>query len=192
MPRRDGHGAPAPRILLLPGWLNSGPEHWQTRWERTHGDRRVEQHDWEAPRRGDWIARLEDEVLAASGPVAFAAHSLGCHLAAAWAASSRHADRVVAALLVAPPDLLRPDLPQPLVSWRRPLATGPLPFPAIVAASTDDPFCAFPEAQRLAAAWDAACIDLGPLGHVNSDSNLGDWPDGRRMLDSLLQRSRHN
>ncbi|RZI94330.1 MAG: alpha/beta hydrolase, partial [Rubrivivax sp.] len=34
------------RVLLLPGWQNSGPDHWQSRWERLHGDERVEQHDW--------------------------------------------------------------------------------------------------------------------------------------------------
>jgi hypothetical protein len=58
------------RILLLPGWQNSGPGHWQTLWESVHGDRRVEQHEWMRPLRGDWSARLEEEVLAAPGPVA--------------------------------------------------------------------------------------------------------------------------
>jgi predicted alpha/beta hydrolase family esterase len=39
----------APRILILPGWQNSGPDHWQTRWERVYGYQRVEQHDWMRP-----------------------------------------------------------------------------------------------------------------------------------------------
>ena len=47
-------------VLILPGWQNSGPDHWQSRWERKHGYVRVEQHDWQRPLRGDWIARLED------------------------------------------------------------------------------------------------------------------------------------
>lgn len=184
--------SPTPRVLILPGWLGSGSGHWQTRWERAYGDVRVEQHDWQTPRRGDWIARLEDQMLAEPGPAALVAHSLGCHLVAAWAASSRRTHQAVCALLVAPPDLQRADLPAPLTSWRRPLSAAPLPFPATVAASTNDPFCAFPEAQRLAAAWGAECVDLGPHGHVNSDSGLDDWPDGRRLLEALLQRSRHN
>ena len=50
-------------VLILPGWQNSGPGHWQSRWELAHGYQRVEQHDWLRPLRGDWIARLE-EVLA--------------------------------------------------------------------------------------------------------------------------------
>ena len=33
-------------ILLLPGWQNSEPAHWQSRWEAQHGYQRVEQHDW--------------------------------------------------------------------------------------------------------------------------------------------------
>ena len=53
-----------PAILLLPGWQNSDPSHWQSRWEAVHGDRRVEQHEWMRPLRGDWSARLEEEVLA--------------------------------------------------------------------------------------------------------------------------------
>lgn len=54
---------PAASIFLLPGWLNSGPSHWQSRWEHLHGYTRVDQHDWQRPLRGDWIARLEEEVL---------------------------------------------------------------------------------------------------------------------------------
>ncbi|MBI5907735.1 MAG: alpha/beta hydrolase, partial [Burkholderiales bacterium] len=39
-------------VLLLPGWQNSGPDHWQSLWERVHGYQRVEQHDWMRPLRG--------------------------------------------------------------------------------------------------------------------------------------------
>ena len=48
--------------IIQPGWNNSGPEHWQSRWEARHGHRRVEQDDWLWPRRGDWMARLEDAL----------------------------------------------------------------------------------------------------------------------------------
>ena len=76
---------PSPTILLLPGWQNSGPAHWQSRWEALYGDQRVEQHDWMRPLRGDWVARLEDVLLSQSGPCILVAHSLGCILTAAWA-----------------------------------------------------------------------------------------------------------
>ena len=72
-------------VLILPGWQNSGPEHWQSRWETLHGYCRVDQHDWVTPKRGDWMARLEEVVLGCNGPVALVAHSLGCILTAAMA-----------------------------------------------------------------------------------------------------------
>ncbi|MGE0072434.1 MAG: RBBP9/YdeN family alpha/beta hydrolase [Thiomonas sp.] len=181
-----------PRVLLLPGWLGSGPGHWQRRWQAVYADTLVEQADWVTPRRGDWIARLEDVIVAQPGTVALAAHSLGCHLVAAWAASSRHVHRVACALLVAPPDLQRPDLPQALLPWRRPLTSLPLPFVASVAYSADDPYACTTASRQLAATWGAHAIDLGRCGHVNADSALGDWPQGRELLDALLQRVRHN
>ena len=90
----------ATTVLLLPGWQNSGPKHWQTLWEQRHGYRRVEQHDWERPLRGDWMARLEEVLLESETPAVLVAHSLGCQLVAAWAGHSRHSARVAGALLV--------------------------------------------------------------------------------------------
>ena len=104
-------------VLILPGWQNSGPEHWQSRWEALHGFRRVDQHDWMTPRRGDWIARLEDVILGCDGPVVLVAHSLGCILTAAWAQVSRSTGRVQGALLVAPGDPEREELRGVLPSW---------------------------------------------------------------------------
>ena len=180
-----------PRILLLPGWLGSGDDHWQRRWAALYGDTVVEQADWDLPRRGDWVARLEDVILAQAEPVALVGHSLGCHLIDAWVGSSRHADRVACALLVAPPDLHGSTLPAALHPWRRPLAQPPLPFPATVAASTDDPYCRYGAAKRLAERWGASCVDLGACGHVNADSGLGDWPHGRSLLNDLIRLGGH-
>ena len=84
----------SPRILLLPGWQDSGPTHWQSRWEALHGDTRVQQHDWMWPKRGDWMMQLEEAVLADPRPAVLVAHSLGCQLVAAWASHSRHTARV--------------------------------------------------------------------------------------------------
>ncbi|GAP35079.1 RBBP9/YdeN family alpha/beta hydrolase [Piscinibacter sakaiensis] len=172
-------------MLLLPGWLDSGPTHWQSRWEALHGDRRVVQADWVWPRRGDWMARLDEVLLDEPAPVALVAHSLGCLLVAAWAAHSRHTARVRAALLVAPPDIEREDAPPQIATWR-PVPRGPLPFPSRVVVSSDDPYAARPRAQALADAWGSGVVDVGPRGHLNGDSGLGDWPEGRRLLDALL------
>ncbi|WP_198970593.1 RBBP9/YdeN family alpha/beta hydrolase [Xylophilus sp. ASV27] len=173
-----------PTVLLLPGWQNSGAGHWQTEWEQVHGDQRVQQHDWMRPLRGDWSARLEEVVAEAPGPVLLAAHSLGCILVAWWAAHTRHAHRVQGALLVAPGDVERPDLAAQIPGWA-PIARQALPFPAVLVASRNDPYCGFERAQALAAGWGARCIDHGERGHINAESGLGIWPEGRAMLQSL-------
>ena len=129
----------SPPVLLLPGWLDSGAEHWQSRWERLFGYRRVQQADWVWPRRGDWMARLDEVLLEVERPALLAAHSLGCHLVAAWAAHSRHTARVQGALLVAPPDTEREDAPPQLHGWA-PMVRTALPFPSIALLSRDYKF----------------------------------------------------
>ncbi len=184
----------ATTIFTLPGWLNSPPAHWQSLWETTFGDVRVQQHDWDTPLRGDWITRLEDTVqnhLAkhAQNPearIAFAAHSLGCHLVAAWAALSPNVHRVTGALLVAPPDPSILDLPPQLHSWKKPVLNR-LPFKTTLVASTRDPFCSFTAAESLAASWGSRMVSAGPIGHINADSGLKDWSTGRAMLMELAQ-----
>ncbi|MGA0571939.1 RBBP9/YdeN family alpha/beta hydrolase [Variovorax sp. VNK109] len=174
-------------VLILPGWQNSGPTHWQSLWEVKHGFRRVEQHDWMRPLRGDWIARLEEVVLSCDEPAVLVAHSLGCIQAAAWAAHSKNTARVKAALLVAVPDVEREDLREVLPGWS-PIARGKLPFHAEIVASTDDPYGGLDKAGLLAAAWGADLVSIGPRGHINSGSGLADWPEGFAMLDALMQR----
>jgi predicted alpha/beta hydrolase family esterase len=171
-------------VLILPGWQGSGPGHWQTLWEELHGDLRVLQSDWDLPLRGDWICQLEEAALAHPGPLLLAAHSLGCHLAAGWAARSRQAARVAGALLVAPPDLERPDLPPALHTWRG-HGLQSLPFPAHLLSSSDDPYCSAPRAAAIAQAWGARHTEIGALGHLNAASGLRDWPQGRAWLTAL-------
>jgi predicted alpha/beta hydrolase family esterase len=173
------------RVLILPGWQNSGPDHWQSRWERLHGFVRVQQSDWQHPLRGDWMARLEEAVLEDPAPVALVAHSLGCQLVAAWAAHSAHTRRVAAALLVAPPDTARADTPPQLSSWRR-VPQTPLPFPAQVLFSSDDPFCSPGRAQAMSAGWQVPAHSEGARGHLNAASGLGDWPEGLARLRALV------
>jgi len=177
----DAGAAP---VLLLPGWLDSGPGHWQSRWEALHGHRRVEQDDWLWPRRGDWMARLDEVLLDDTAGVVLVAHSLGCQLVAAWAAHSGHTNRVHAAFLVAPPDTEREDMPPNLFNWR-PIVRQRLPFASLVVTSSDDPFCAGPRAARMAADWGSGLVQIGARGHINGESGLGDWPEGLDLLKRL-------
>lgn len=171
-------------VLLLPGWQGSGQGHWQSRWERRHGFQRVEQHDWQRPLRGDWTARLQEVVLAQPKPVLLVAHSLGCHLAAWWAAHSPATARVAGALLVAPPDIERDDNRQQIPGWSPP-ARERLPFRSIVVASSDDPFGGLDNARQLAADWGSQLHEVGACGHINADSGLGNWDEGLALLDDL-------
>jgi predicted alpha/beta hydrolase family esterase len=174
-------------ILILPGWQNSGPEHWQSRWEAQHAFQRVDQHDWMRPQRGDWIARLEDVILGLDGPVVLVAHSLGCILAAAWAQVSRSTGRVQGALLVAPGDTEREELRELLPTWS-PIARQRLPFPSTLVGSRNDPYCRFERAQGLAESLGSHFIDLGERGHINSESGLGDWPEGLGLLNRFTDK----
>ena len=170
------------RVLTVPGWHGSDETHWQSRWEALYGYRRVEQHDWQRPLRGDWNARLEEEILAGEGaPAVLVAHSLGCALVASWAAHSRNTRPVRAALLVAPPDVESDALRQQLHGWT-PLARQRMPFICTVIASSDDPYCTLSSAKAFADAWGAAFVDVGAQGHLNSASGLGDWPQGHAYL----------
>ena len=174
-------------VLVLPGWQNSGLDHWQSRWEAAHGYQRVQQHDWQRPLRGDWTARLEDVVLACDEPAVLVAHSLGCLLVAAWAAHSQLTHRIRGALLVAPGDPQREELVGTLGSWT-PIAQDHLPFPSLLLGSQDDPYCSFTRAQAFASAWGSQFMDYGHSGHINADSGLGDWPQGHAFLTQLAGR----
>jgi predicted alpha/beta hydrolase family esterase len=173
-------------VLLLPGWQGSGPEHWQMRWAKVHGYSVVDQNDWQRPRRGDWLARLDEVVIDAPSPVVLVAHSLGCILVSAWAVFSRHTAKVRAALLVAPGDVAQPGLQEVLPGWL-PIEGRPLPFRSIVVGSDNDPYCSAERAQQLARNWSAHWVGLGAAGHINADSSLGDWPQGHALLQTLLK-----
>ena len=187
--------AQAPDVLFLPGWQNSGPAHWQSRWEALQPAPfhfvRVEQSDWMRPLRGDWMIQLEEAILAAPGPVLLAAHSLGCMLTAAWAEHSQNTHRVIGALLVAPGDPEREELRAALKSWA-PVVRKPLPFKSILLGSENDPYCDFARAQGFAQSWGCQFVNTGARGHINAESGLGDWPEGLQFLEQVhSEQQRH-
>jgi predicted alpha/beta hydrolase family esterase len=178
----------APLVLVIPGLGGSGPEHWQTHWEARYPRHvRVNQRDWDAPDRQAWLAALRDALAAATEPAVLVAHSLGCALVA-HAASCPFVARIAAALLVAPADVDSPDCTPPETRGFAPMPLGPLPFPATVVASEDDPYVSLARARAFAAAWGALFVDAGARGHLNAASGLGDWPEGRRLFAALLAR----
>jgi serine hydrolase len=171
-------------VLILPGLHNSGPDHWQSRWEAAHGSfRRVIQADWDRPRCADWVARLDEEVRAAPDAV-LVAHSSSCALVAHWA-SGRPSGRVRGALLVAPSDPEAPSYPKEPTGFA-PMPMQRLPFATVVVASTDDFFVTADRAKSFADAWGSRFVNIGDAGHINSQSGLGDWPFGLALLEDLI------
>jgi uncharacterized protein len=172
--------------LILPGLGNSGPEHWQTHWEKIFSARRVMQNDWENPQLQDWLVELDQKIEACTEPVCLIAHSLGVALVAHWGMTRKN-EKVRAAFLVAPSDVDSPDNTPESVRNFAPMPLQLLPFKTTVVASRNDPFISVSRAELFAKSWGATFADIGNLGHINADSQLGDWPQGQRLLESLLQ-----
>jgi hypothetical protein len=175
-----------PRALILPGLYNSGPDHWQTRWEAADPSfQRVNQQEWEKPVLSDWIATLDAAVQAAGKDVVLVAHSSACVLVAAWSQLPKR--RVRGALLVAPSDTESPAYPKGPQGFA-PMPLGRIPFQSIVVVSSDDPYVSMERAAEFARAWRSTLIGVGAVGHIGEKSGLGSWPQGQAILAKLLQR----
>jgi predicted alpha/beta hydrolase family esterase len=175
-------------FVILPGIDGSDNMHWQSRWEDAWGDRavRIAPASWSEPQLDDWVAAVQrayDDAHSRDDDVVLVAHSLGCWTAAAWLAAGGSA---AAALLVAPPDTQHPTFPARAGTFQA-VQTQPLPCPALLIASTDDPYCTADRSRTFAAAWNADLHLVDSAGHLNSTSNLANWPLGRKLLNGLLE-----
>jgi predicted alpha/beta hydrolase family esterase len=170
--------------LMVPGLWDSGPEHWHTHWEKQDPRfARVLQRDWDAPERNEWVRTLDDAVHQAGPGVVLAAHSLGCATVVHWAGLPGR--KVRGALLVAPADVDGAGFPLEARGFAT-MPLKPLPFPSILVASTDDSYLSLERARLFAEAWGSRLVEVGAKGHLNSASGLGEWPEGRALLDELL------
>jgi predicted alpha/beta hydrolase family esterase len=173
------------QILIIPGLGGSGPEHWQSHWERSYPEAtRVEQSDWDRPVRSQWIRRLTAAIEDAPGSI-LVGHSLGCALIA-HAAAQRPDLAIAGALLVAPADVDRAGRVSPHVGEFAPMPVGRLPFRTVVVASTNDHYMTAERARLLAGAWGATFVNVGRCGHINVPSGFGPWPAGERILSELM------
>lgn len=173
--------------LILPGLGNSGPEHWQSCWERRDATCiRVMQDEWDAPKCADWVARLDETVATYDAPLVLVGHSSACALVAHWArsASSSGMLRVRGALLVAPSDPEGAHYPKG-PSGFGPVPVGPLPFTSIVVTSDDDEYVSLERATQYATGWCSRLVVLPGAGHINVAAGFGEWPEGFALLDSL-------
>jgi predicted alpha/beta hydrolase family esterase len=172
-------------VLVLPGWKNSGPAHWQSIWEDRFPEwRRVQQQNWLHPQRGAWVDALQRAVAASERPLLLVAHSLGCITVAHWAAQ-HGGGRIAGALLVAPADVERSAVAASLRGFA-PIPRRALPFPSLLVASDNDPACQAWRAAGFAQDWGSEFRLLPGAGHINADSRLGDWNEGLGLLDGWL------
>jgi uncharacterized protein len=175
-------------ILIIPGWTNSGPDHWQTRWEaKLKTARRVEQADWHTPMLGDWVGRIIEEVAKAARPAVLVAHSCGVQ-AAVHAAHKLPAGMVAGAFLVSAPDPDATDIWPMKQGGFAPVPLVPLPFPSILVASSNDPYCSLGRARGFAASWSSTLIEAGEAGHLNTSSGHGPWPEGLMQFGWFLKK----
>lgn len=184
-------------ILIVPGWTNSGPDHWQSRWQRQMKTaRRIEQADWERPMIADWVRTIVAAARDGTRPAVLIAHSCGVP-AVVHAAPQLAGSRVKGAFLVSPPDLDPSSMPWPTDDghlWPAeeggfaPVPTAPLGFPGLVIASRNDPFVRLERAKEFALDWGCDFADAGDSGHINTASGHGPWPEGLLKLGQFLKR----
>lgn len=180
----------AVRYLIVPGWQGSGDDHWQSHWQRSlPNSARVEQLDWLAPRREEWVAALERQIVADPRPAILIAHSLGCVTVARWAAQAATASirRVRGALLVAPADVERPNCPEALRNFA-PITRQVLPFPSQLVGSDNDSAASAARAIELARDWGSEVAILSGAGHINVKSGHQRWDQGFAYLFRLQSR----
>ncbi|NWL13949.1 alpha/beta hydrolase [Paenarthrobacter nitroguajacolicus] len=168
-------------VVIVPGINGSDADHWQSHWERSSTDwKRIAPTSWDEPEVDDWITAL-DAAVGDSKPV-LVTHSLGCLVAAQW--SFANAGRVAGMFLVAVPDPLGPNYPEGGPRFGDDLY-GQIPMPAVLLTSSNDPYCTPERSRQFADTWGAAQIDIGPQGHINSASGLGEWQEGRNLLTAF-------
>ena len=183
-------------IFMVPGWSSSGPDHWQSRWQRNlPHSHTVEQDDWYQPNKDAWVGKLISALATAKRPAVLVAHSLGV-ITVAHAAAKFPAGMVTGAFLVAPADVEHasrwPETDghtfDPEQSGFRTIPNVEFSFPTLIVASANDPYCSSARASELAQAWGAKIVDAGHLGHINIDSGHGPWPEGLLRFGKFLQQ----
>jgi predicted alpha/beta hydrolase family esterase len=182
-------------VVLVPGLRGHVEDHWQTHLARMLPNAvmvpPLGREDASLDRR---VARLDRLIREIDGPVVLVAHSAGALVAAHWAAAhltTGYSGPVVGALLATPP-ALADELPAEYPSIRTLRAYGwlpvpriPLPFPSIVATSTDDPLGNPVRVRAMARAWGSRLRPLGAVGHLNPASGYGEWPDAVALIAEL-------
>ncbi len=180
-------------VVIVPGLRDHVADHWQTLLQaRLAPTRQVVSVP---PLRVDGLncaARVEavqQTLQSVPGPVIVVAHSGGVVMLLHWA--QKYRAPITGALLAAPPDFARP-LPAGYPTLQTlqdngwlPLPSAPLPFPSIVAASTNDPLASYASVEAMARQWGSRLVNVGAVGHLNPAAGYGDWPRADDFIAQL-------
>ena len=176
-----------PKIFTVPGLGSSGPEHWQTHWERQLPNcERIQQRDFDNAVCSEWIANIEAAVQREGDNVVLVGHSSGSLAIAHWGLKFGH--KIAGAFIVAPSDVEMPGFPYNPIGFA-PIPLQRLPFRSVVVASSEDPYAPFHRSQQFAKAWGSEFVNIGSAGHINAASGHGPWPEGLQLLRSFLQET---
>jgi predicted alpha/beta hydrolase family esterase len=180
----------SPTIVIVPGLRDHVVDHWQTLLaDELPGSVTVPRIATDRLSCPAWVEQIEHTLGGVTGPVILVAHSGGVMMVVHWA--RRHRRPIHGALLAAPADLELP-LPAgyPTLSdlehggWL-PVPRSRLPFPSIVAASTNDPLASYERVAGYAADWGSRLVDIGAVGHLNPAAGFGAWPRALELIREL-------
>lgn len=168
-------------VLIVPGLRNSDENHWQSRWEeKLPNSKRIELAEWDTPDLEKWKQGIRQQLHNTDKPVVIIAHSFGTLASASIA--QEFPEKIAALFLVAPAD---PDKFQIAAQ----LPQHSLPVTAQIIASSNDPWLTEAKAAYWALLWGTDYLRFKNVGHINSASNLGDWPEGITQLQRLLRKA---
>jgi predicted alpha/beta hydrolase family esterase len=170
------------KILTVPGLNNSGPQHWQSVWEKDCNFERIMQQDWDTPECSDWTKEIDLAVERHNRDVILIGHSLACTAIASWALKYKKV--IKGALLVAPSDTEAISYP-PVTTGFTPMPLNKLPFSSIIVASTNDFYVSVERAKFFAEKWGSELRFIGDAGHINVETGFGAWPEGLELVKLL-------
>lgn len=169
-------------LVIVPGLRNSDERHWQSLWQaRLPNSKRIQIDDWSTPDLDKWKVAIRAELKKLDKPAVIIAHSFGTLASASIAAE--FPDKIAALFLVAPAD------PDKFRLAKR-LPKVPLRVPAKIIASSNDPWLSDSKAAYWALQWGTDFLRLKNVGHINSESNLGFWPEGIQLLQQLVRSAK--
>ena len=180
-------------VVFVPGLRDHVAEHWQTLLAADiAGSVTVEPLTHDRLSRDARVAALDAALANIEGDVVIAAHSAGSLMVANWALCPTR--NIRGALLATPADVECP-LPPGYPTFDElnangwvPIPRQRLPFPAIVAASRNDPLAQYEKVAGLARAWGAELHDAGEVGHLNPAGGFGPWDGAMPLLKRLAAR----